>query len=58
MTQYILASEQLQELQNLLMGDVTEFFDVGVIQSVRCPRGIGPNAPGLEEAMRGEKMGQ
>jgi uncharacterized protein (TIGR03032 family) len=39
-----------------LRGDVTELFDVGVISGVRCPRGIGPNAPGLEEAMRGEGM--
>ena len=34
-------------------GDVTELFDVGVIPNIRCPRGIGPLAPGLEEAMRG-----
>jgi hypothetical protein len=34
-------------------GDVTELFDVGVISNVRCPRGIGPSAPGLEEVMRG-----
>ncbi|MGA7806793.1 TIGR03032 family protein [Bradyrhizobium sp.] len=37
-------------------GDVTELFDVGVISNIRCPRGIGPNAPGLEEAMRGEEL--
>ena len=37
-----------------LRGDVTELFDVGAIQNIRCPRGIGPNSPGLEEAMRGE----
>ena len=37
-------------------GDVTELFDVGVIQDTRCPRGIGPLAPGLEEAMRGEEL--
>jgi uncharacterized protein (TIGR03032 family) len=37
-------------------GDVTELFDVGVIANVRCPRGIGPHAPGLEEAMRGEEL--
>jgi uncharacterized protein (TIGR03032 family) len=36
-------------------GDVTELFDVGVISNIRCPRGIGPLAPGLEEAMRGEE---
>jgi uncharacterized protein (TIGR03032 family) len=39
-----------------LRGDVTELFDVGVIANIRCPRGIGPNAPGLQEAMRGEEM--
>jgi hypothetical protein len=37
-------------------GDVTELFDAGVIQNIRCPRGIGPLAPGLEEAMRGEEL--
>lgn len=37
-------------------GDVTELFDVGVIPNIRCPRGIGPLAPGLEEAMRGEGL--
>jgi hypothetical protein len=37
-------------------GDVTELFDVGVIPNIRCPRGIGPYAPGLEEAMRGEEL--
>jgi uncharacterized protein (TIGR03032 family) len=37
-------------------GDVTELFDVGVIPNIRCPRGIGPLAPGLEEAMRGEEL--
>lgn len=37
-------------------GDVTELFDVGVIQNIRCPRAIGPLAPGLEEAMRGEEL--
>jgi uncharacterized protein (TIGR03032 family) len=37
-------------------GDVTELFDVGVIRYIRCPRGIGPLAPGLEEAMRGEEL--
>jgi uncharacterized protein (TIGR03032 family) len=37
-------------------GDVTELFDVGVISNIRCPRGIGPLAPGLEEVMRGEEM--
>jgi uncharacterized protein (TIGR03032 family) len=37
-----------------LRGDVTELFDVGVIQNIRCPRGIGPYSPALEEAMRGE----
>jgi uncharacterized protein (TIGR03032 family) len=39
-----------------LRGDVTELFDVGAIPNVRCPRGIGPYAPGLEEAMRGEGL--
>jgi uncharacterized protein (TIGR03032 family) len=37
-------------------GDITELFDVGVIANIRCPRGIGPLAPGLEEAMRGEEL--
>jgi hypothetical protein len=37
-------------------GDVTELFDVGVIPNIGCPRGIGPLAPGLEEAMRGEDL--
>jgi uncharacterized protein (TIGR03032 family) len=37
-------------------GDVTELFDVGAIENIRCPRGIGPNAAGLEEAMRGEEL--
>lgn len=36
-------------------GDITELFDVGLIPNVRCPRGIGPAAPGLEEVMRGEE---
>jgi uncharacterized protein (TIGR03032 family) len=40
-----------------LIGDVTELFDVGIIPNIRCPRGIGPYAPGLEEAMRGEGVG-
>jgi protein O-GlcNAc transferase len=39
-----------------LRGDVTELFDVGVIASIRCPRGIGPNSPSLEETMRGEDL--
>jgi uncharacterized protein (TIGR03032 family) len=39
-----------------LRGDVTELFDVGVILNIRCPRGIAPYAPGLEEAIRGEGM--
>lgn len=39
-----------------LRGDVTELFDVGVIPNVRCPRGVGPYAAGLEEAMRGEQL--
>jgi uncharacterized protein (TIGR03032 family) len=39
-----------------LRGDVTELFDVGVILNVRCPRGIGPDAPGLEETMRCEEF--
>ena len=39
-----------------LEGDVTELFDVGIIPNIRCPRGIGPNAAELEEAMRGEGM--
>ena len=37
-------------------GDVTELFDVGVIPNIRCPRGIGPLAPGLEYVMRGEEL--
>jgi uncharacterized protein (TIGR03032 family) len=37
-------------------GDITELFDVGVISNIRCPRGIGPSSPGLEEAMRGENL--
>lgn len=37
-------------------GDVNELFDVGVIDNVRCPRAIGPYAPALEEAMRGEEL--
>jgi hypothetical protein len=37
-------------------GDVTELFDVGIIPNIRCPRGISPLAPGLEEAMRGEEL--
>jgi uncharacterized protein (TIGR03032 family) len=40
-----------------IRGDVAEIFDVGVIADIRCPRGIGPHAPGLEEAMRGEGIG-
>ena len=39
-----------------LRGDVNELFDVGVIPDSRCPRGIGPHAPGLEEVMRGEEL--
>lgn len=39
-----------------LRGDVTELFDVGVIANVRCPRGVGPYTPGLDEAMRSEEM--
>jgi uncharacterized protein (TIGR03032 family) len=41
-----------------LRGDVTELFDVGVIANIRCPRGIGPDAPGLQEVMRGEELGR
>lgn len=39
-----------------LRGDINELFDVGIIENVRCPRAIGPYAPSLEEAMRGEDM--
>jgi uncharacterized protein (TIGR03032 family) len=39
-----------------LRGEVTELFDVGVIAGLRCPRAVGPHAPGLDEAMRGEEM--
>jgi uncharacterized protein (TIGR03032 family) len=39
-----------------LQGDINELFDVGIIENVRCPRGIGPVAPALEEAMRGEEL--
>jgi uncharacterized protein (TIGR03032 family) len=41
-----------------LYGDINELFDVGIIANARCPRGIGPYAPALEEAMRGEAMAQ
>jgi hypothetical protein len=41
---------------DLRNGDIVELFDVGVIQNIRCPRGIGPLAPGLEEAMQGEEL--
>jgi uncharacterized protein (TIGR03032 family) len=41
-----------------LRGDVKELFDVGIMSNIRCPRGIGPYAPGLEEAMRGEELDQ
>jgi Domain of unknown function (DUF4915) len=40
-----------------LRGDVTELYDVAVIPNIRCSRGIGPNAPGLEEMMRGGGAG-
>jgi uncharacterized protein (TIGR03032 family) len=39
-----------------LHGDIAELFDVGIIENVRCPRGIGPFAPALEEVMRGEEL--
>jgi len=39
-----------------LRGDINELFDVGIIENARCPRAIGPYAPALEEAMRGEGM--
>jgi hypothetical protein len=39
-----------------LEGDVMELFDVGVIPNIRCPRGLGPHAPDLEEAMHGEEL--
>jgi hypothetical protein len=29
---------------------------MGEIPNIRCPRGIGPSAPGLEEVMRGEEF--
>ena len=41
-----------------LRGDVTELFDVGIIPDIRCPRAIGPYSPALEDAMRGERLGQ
>lgn len=37
-----------------LQGDINELFDVGIIENVRCPRAIGPNARALAEAMLGE----
>lgn len=40
-----------------LRGEVAELFDVGVVSNVRCPRGIGPNAPGLQQVMQGERVG-
>jgi uncharacterized protein (TIGR03032 family) len=40
-----------------LRGDINELFDVGVVENVRCPRAIGPNAAALEEVMRGEYAG-
>jgi uncharacterized protein (TIGR03032 family) len=39
-----------------LHGDIAELFDVGVIPKTRCPRGIGPASPALEDAMRGERL--
>ncbi|WP_051335268.1 DUF4915 domain-containing protein [Methylocapsa acidiphila] len=39
-----------------LEGDVTELFDVGVIENIRSPRGLGPHSSELAEAMRGEEM--
>jgi uncharacterized protein (TIGR03032 family) len=39
-----------------LRGEVSELFDVGLIPNIRCPRGMGPHAPGLGEALRGEEM--
>jgi hypothetical protein len=38
-----------------LEGDVTELFDVGVVANVRCPRGLGAGAIGVEETVRGEE---
>ncbi|MGA7810473.1 hypothetical protein [Bradyrhizobium sp.] len=35
-----------------LRGDVAELFDVGAIANIRCPRAIGPLAPGLEAGGR------
>ena len=40
-----------------LEGDVTELFDVAVMENVRCPRGIGPGAVEMGEVVRGEEMG-
>jgi uncharacterized protein (TIGR03032 family) len=39
-----------------LRGGITELFDIAAIPNIRCPRGIGPNAQGLEEVMRGEEL--
>jgi uncharacterized protein (TIGR03032 family) len=40
-----------------MRGDVTELFDVGVIVGIRCPRGLGPDATELADAVRGEEVG-
>ena len=39
-----------------LEGGANELFDVGIIENIRCPRGLGPHSPELAEAMRGEGM--
>lgn len=41
-----------------LRGDINELFDVHVIENVRCPRALGPNAPALEAFMKGEEIAQ
>ena len=40
-----------------LEGEVLELFDVAAIESVRCPRGIGPGAAAMGEVVRGEEVG-
>ena len=45
-------------LPHWLSGNITELFDVDAILEIRCPRGIGPHSPGLDHAMRAERMSE
>jgi Domain of unknown function (DUF4915) len=68
---YVGTKTEIWRLENVLRADeldndifdrlyaprnVVELFDVGVVANVRCPRGLGQSAAGLDEVISGEEM--